>query len=76
MCPKNMIGRGRQRRTTVQLDRVMQRKVKVDRYKLASSVKTEIESGLRIIISEQTVCCRLHEIRFQGSRCSKRTVHE
>ena len=71
-----MIGRGRQRRMTVQLDRVMQRKVKVERCKSVSSVKTEIESGLRIIISEQTVCCRLHEIGFQGSRCSKRTVHE
>ena len=42
--------------------RIIQRKVKVDRRKSASSVKIDIESELEITISEQTVRRRLHEI--------------
>ena len=48
------------------LDRIIQRKVKVDRRKSASSVKIDIESELRITISEQTVRRRLHEIGLKG----------
>ena len=48
------------------LDRIIQRKVKVDRRKSASSVKIDIESELGITISEQTVPRRLHEIGFKG----------
>ena len=44
----------------------MQRKVKVDRRKSASSVKADIESELGIIISEQAVRSRSHEIGFKG----------
>ena len=39
----------------MRLDRIIQRKVKVDRRKSASFVKIDIESELGITISEQTV---------------------
>ena len=61
-CIENIIGRGRKRKTSMHLDRIIQRKVKVDRQKSASSVKIDIESELGITISEQTVRRRLHEI--------------
>ena len=56
----------RQRKTSMHLDRIIQRKVKVDRRKSASSVKIDIESELGITISEQTVRRRLHEIGLKG----------
>ena len=43
----------------------MQRKVKVDRRKSSSLVKSKIESELEIIISEQIVLCRLYEVGFK-----------
>jgi transposase len=42
-CIGNIIGRGRKRITTIRIDKVIQRKIKVDRWKSASSVKHEIE---------------------------------
>ena len=44
----------------------MQRKAKVGRHKSAVSMKTEIESELEIIISEQTVRRRLYEVRSES----------
>jgi transposase len=71
-CIRNIIGRGRKRKTTIQLDRVIQRKVKVNRRKSASSVKAEIETELGMIISEQTVRRRLHEAGFKGRVARKK----
>ena len=65
-CVQNIIGRGRKRKTTVYLDRTIQRKIKADRRDSASSVKAVIETEFRIIISEQTVRRRLHEAGFKG----------
>ena len=65
-CIGNIIGRGRKRKTSIHLDRIIQRKVKVDRRKSASSVKIDIESELGITISEQTLRRRLHEIGLKG----------
>ena len=65
-CIENIIGRGRKRKTSMHLDRIIQRKVKVDRRKSASSVKIDIESELGITISQQTVRRRLHEIGLKG----------
>ena len=65
-CVQNIVGRGRKRKTTVYLDQVIQRKIKADRRKSASSVKAVIEIEFRIIISEQTVRRRLHEVGFKG----------
>ena len=61
-CVQNIIGRGRKHKTTGYLDRAIQRKIKADRRKPASSVKVEF----RIIISEQAVRRRLHEAGFKG----------
>ena len=65
-CIENIIGRGRKRNTSMRLDRIIQRKVKVHRRKSASSVKIDIESELGITISQQTVRRRLHEIGLKG----------
>ena len=65
-CIENIIGRGRKYKTSMHLDRIIQRKVKVDRRKSASSVRIDIESELGITISEQTVRRRLHEIGLKG----------
>ena len=51
----------------------MQQKVKVDRRKSASSVKTEIESGLGISTSEQAACYRLREVEFDGHVARKKS---
>ena len=45
-CIESIIGRGRECKTSMHFDRIIQRKVKVDRRKSASSVKIDIESEL------------------------------
>ena len=62
----NILGRGRKRKTTLRDDKIIQRKVKVDRRKSASSVRQEIEQELGVIISNQTVRRRLHEVDLYG----------
>ena len=47
-CIGNLFGRGRRRKTTATTDRLIQRKVKLDRRKSASSVKVKIENELGI----------------------------
>ena len=71
-CIQNIIGRGRKHKTTVYLDRAIQRKIKADRRKSASSVKAVIEIKFGIIISEQTVRRRLHEAGFKGRVARKK----
>ncbi|CAF3787979.1 unnamed protein product, partial [Rotaria magnacalcarata] len=71
-CIGNIIGRGQKRKTSVHADRVIQRKIKVDRRKSASTAKVEIESELGIIISEQTVRRRQHESGFMGRVARKK----
>ena len=65
-CVQNIIGRGRKRKATGYLDRTVQRKIKADRRKSASSVKAVIETEFGIIISEQTVRRGLHEAGFKS----------
>ena len=72
-CIENIIDRGRKRNTSMHLDRIRQRKVKVHRRKSASSVKIDIESELGITISEQTVRRRLHEIGLKGPLTPKKS---
>ena len=60
------MGRGRRRKTSTYTDRILQRKVKTNCRKSAASVKTELESELKVIISESTVCHRLHEVGLYG----------
>ena len=73
-CVQNIIDRGRKSKTTVYLDRTIQRKIKADRRKPASSVKVVIATEFGIIISEQTVRRRLHEAGFKGRVARKKTV--
>ncbi|CAF1457733.1 unnamed protein product [Rotaria sordida] len=65
-CIGNIFGRGRKRKTTSRVDQSIQRKIKQDRRKSASSVRLEIEKELGVIISSQTVRRRLHEVGLYG----------
>ena len=47
---QNILGRSRKRKTTLPVDKIIRRKVKVDRRKSASSVRQEIEHELDVII--------------------------
>ena len=71
-CVQNIIGRGRKRKTTGHLHRAIQRKIKADRGKSASSVKAVVETEFGIIISEQTVHRRLHEAVLKGHVARKK----
>ena len=65
-CIGNLFGRGRRRKTTATTDRLIQRKVKLDRRKSASAVKIEIENGLGISLHVDTIRNRAHETRLFG----------
>ena len=67
-----MAGRGRKRKTTVREDKVIQRKIKIDRRKSASSVKDEIMQEIGITISSQTVRRRAHEAGLYGRVARKK----
>ena len=71
------MGRGRRRKTSTHSDRILQRKVKTNRRKSAASVKAELESELKVIISESTVHRRLHEVGLYGHVARKKSyVHK
>ena len=72
-CIGNIIGRGRKRKTSVNVDRIIQCKIKVDRRKSAPSVKDELQSKHGTPISEQTVRRRLHEARLFRRVAPKKT---
>ena len=57
-CIGNLLGRDRKRKTT---DRPIQRKLKLNRRRLASIVKTEIENELRTSLHPDTIRKRAHE---------------
>jgi hypothetical protein len=58
----NLSGGGRKCKTTAYVNRIIQRKTKVDRRKSAFSVKKEIETELGVVIHENTIRNRLYEI--------------
>ena len=58
----NLLGRGRKRKTTASVDRIIQRKIKLDRRKSALTVKAEIEKELGVFVHANTIRNRLHEI--------------
>ena len=70
----NKIGRGPKRRTTVHVDRIIQRKIKADRRKSASAVKVELQDELGIIVSASTIRRRAHEIGLYGRVARKRPL--
>ena len=61
-CMGKILGRGRELKASANVDQIIQRKIKADRRKSAPSVKVELQSEHGIIISEHTVCRRLHEV--------------
>ena len=68
--------RGRKRKTTANIDRIIQRKIKVDCGKFALSVKFELKTELVLTISKSTIRRRLYEIGFNGRVAHKKTLHE
>ena len=71
-CIGNMIGRSRKRKTTIHIDRIIQRQIKTDRRKSSTSVKSELETELNITISETTIRRRAHEIGLYGRVARKK----
>ena len=65
-CVANMWGRGRKWKNPANIDRIIQRKIKVDRQKSVLSVKSELKTELGLTISESTIHRRLYEIGFNG----------
>ena len=65
-CIGNLFGRARRRKTTATTDRLIQRKVKLDRRKSASVATVEIENELGISLHVDTIRNRAHEARLFG----------
>ncbi|CAF4494487.1 unnamed protein product [Rotaria socialis] len=73
-CIGNLIGRGRKRKTTAHVDRVIQRKIKTNRRKSAMAVKIELQTELNITVSESTISRRAHEIGLYGRVARKKPL--
>ena len=73
-CIGNLIGRGRKRKTTPHLDRVIQRKIKTNCRKSALAVQTELQTELNIAVSESTIRRRAHEIGLYGRVARKKPL--
>ncbi|CAF4491485.1 unnamed protein product, partial [Rotaria magnacalcarata] len=73
-CIGNLIGRGRKRKTTAHVDRVIQRKIKTNRRKSALAVKIELQTELNITVSESTISRRAHEIGLYGRVARKKPL--
>ena len=71
-CIGNLFGRGRKRKTAATTDRLIQRKLKCDRRKSTCSIAAELETELRILISQSTVQRRAHEIGLFGRVARKK----
>ena len=68
----NLSGRGRKRKTTASADRILQRKIKLDRRKSAPTVKAEMEKELGVIVHANTIRNRLDEIGLYGRVARKK----
>ena len=68
----NLFGRARRRKTTATTDRLIQRKVKLDRRKSASAVKVEIKNELGISLHVGTIRNQAHEARLFGRVARKK----
>ena len=64
--------RGRKQKTTANIDRIIQRKTKVDHRKSALSVKSELKTEHGLTIFEATIRRRLYEIGFNGHVAHKK----
>ena len=75
-CVVNMWETERKRKTTTNIDRIIQRRIKVDRRKSALSVKSELKSELGLTISESTMSRKLYEVGFNGRVAHKIPLRE
>ena len=73
-CVGNLFGRGRKRKTTETLDRLIVRKVKSDRRKSANAVKVEVETELGISLHANTIRNRIHEAGLFGRVARKKPL--
>ena len=71
-CIGKLFGRGRKPKTTSTTDRLIQRKLKLDRRKSARTVTSEIEKDLGILNSESTVKHWAHEVELFGRVARKK----
>ena len=71
-CRGNLFERGRRRKTTATTDRLIQRKVKLDRRKSASAVTVEIENELGISLHVDTIRNQAQEARLFGRVARKK----
>ena len=71
-CIGNLFGRGRKPKTTSMTDRLIQRKLKIDRRKSARTVTSELEKDLGILISESTIKRRAHKVGLFGPVARKK----
>ena len=68
----NLSGRGRKRKTTASVDRIIQRKIKLDRRKSVPIVKAKIKKELGVVVHANTIRNRLHEIGLYGRVARKK----
>ena len=72
-CILNLSDRGRKTKNyTTSVDRIIQRKIKLDRRKSAPTVKAEIEKELGVIVHENTIRNRLRIIGLYGRVARKK----
>ena len=71
-CVASIWGRGWKRKTTANIDRIIQRKIKVNPRKSALSVRLELKTDFGLMISDSTIRRRLYEIGFNGRVASKK----
>ena len=71
-CMQNLKGRGRKRKTTIRVDRLIERKLKCDRRKSSRMMKVELEQHLGVSISERTIKRRANECGLFGRVARKR----
>ena len=71
-CIGNIIGRGGKRKTTAQIDRTIQRKIKANRRISSTSIKAQLQTEINITISESTIRRWANEIGLHGRVARKK----
>ena len=71
-CIGKLFGRSRKPKTTSTTDRLIQRKLKLQRRKSARTVTSELEKDLRVLIGKSTVKRRAHELGLFGRVARKK----
>ena len=69
-----LFGRGRKRKTTVAMDRLIVHKIKSNRRSSADKVKVEIESELQTSLNVNTIGNRAHEAGLFGRVALKKSL--